>query len=156
MDNMNVRFIKYYYVRKQQLIIKHPCKYDGSTYICDDGLRDYIPSFKTREEAESYVRDMMRHASETRPSEVPENLLPTYPSEASTYGRGGLIYKGPVENSVICEVYCTYERCLGYGRNAVVKRKNAPFFTVYENYVIFEGCSPYVDEKLEVTDRYQL
>ena len=154
---MNVKFAKSYYVKKQQLIIKHPCKYDGSTCICDDGRRNlYIPSFETREEAESYVANMMQHASETRPSEVPKNLLPTFPSNASAYGRGGLIYKGPIENSVICEVYCTYERCLGYGRNAVVKRNKEPFFTVYENYVIFEGYFPCVDEEIEVTDRCQI
>lgn len=156
---MNVKFAKSYYVKKQQLIIKHPCKYDGSTCICGDGRRNlYIQSFETREEAESYVTNMMQHAIETRPNELPEKLQPTFPSNASAYGIGGLIYRGPIENSVICEVYCTYQRCiLGCGHsNAVVKRKNVPFFTVYENYVIFDGYFPYVDEELEVTDRCQI
>lgn len=156
-DNMNVKFVKNYYVRKRQLIIVHHNKYNGGTYICDnDCSNNYIPAFETREEAEEYVSEKMQYASETRPTEIPENLLPTFPSEASENGRGGLIYKGPVENSIICEIYCTYERCLGYGRNAVIKRKKEPLFTVYENYVIFDGYFPYTEENLQVTDNCEI
>ena len=150
---MDVKYAKNFYVRKRQLIIVHPNKYVGETYIHEEdrGL-NWIPSFASREEAEAYVANAMKYASEERPTELPENLYPVHPSEASRYGRGGLIYKGPIENSIICEVYCTYERCLGYGCNAVVKRKTTPFFTVYENYVIFEGYFPYTEEKLKISN----
>lgn len=150
-------FAKNYYVRKRQLIIMHPNKYSDKKYICDGRHgAEYIPSFSSKEKAEEYIAKQLKYVSETRPDIIPENISPAWPTEAIEKGIGGIMYKGPVENSVICEIYSTYARCLGYGLNQVVKRKKEPLFTVYENYVIFEGFFPYTEENLELNKRAEV